>query len=320
MRLRLGLLFLLGMGLSVQMRAMAQQPLAAVVEITYAGVELKRANTDEWLPLPVGAQAPYGIGDSLRTDPKGRALLTFGDAAQTLVLPLSEYQLQAFEEAAGKITLEVKLVNGRSIQQVSDASRFESYQVDMQHMTLQAPTALFATQVFTDVSSDVIVAQGGISAVKGDEQIELNAGSGIRAGETFGEVVRITPPEGFPYLAVRSDTCRGLVQSTLPGEDSVSVRIGPGEGYLNLGNVPNGRVVPILGAADEGGRFLTPYLSTYGWLIPSGVTLQACDDLPLFPAEKQIIYGVVNPASFEMELLVPFFGTPTENSRFYSYE
>jgi len=314
------MLFLLVFGLLVQVPLMAQEPLAAVLEITYAGVELKRANTDEWLPLPVGAQAPFGIGDSLRTGKTGRVLLSFDDAAQTLVMPLSEFQLQTFVKAADKMDLKAKLVSGRSIQQISDPSRFESYLVEMQHMTLQAPTALFATQVFADVSSDVIVAQGAVTAVKGDEQIELNAGSGIRAGETFGEVVNLTPPQGFPFLAVGSDTCRALIQSTIPGETSVSVRIGPGEGYLNLGNILNGTIIPILGVADEGGRYLTPYLSTYGWLIPSGVTLQSCNNLPLIPAEAQIIYGVINPASFEMDLLVPFFGTPTENSRFYSYE
>lgn len=305
---------------SVQTLAQAQQPLAAVVEITYAGVELKRVDTDEWLPLPVGAQAPFGEGDSLRTDRTGRALLNFGEAAQTLLLPLGEYQLQMFEETDEQFTLNLRLINGRSIQQIIDPNLIRLYQLDLQHMTLGQPNGLFATQVQPDIASDVIVAQGGIQLNKGQESITLEAGSGLRAGESLGEIVAITPPEGFPYLSVTFDTCRGLVKATIPGETSVSVRLGPGEGYLNLGNIPNDTIVPIIGKADVGERLLTPYISTYGWLIPTGIVLQSCDNLPLVPAEKQIIYGVVNPASFEMDLLVPFFGTPTENNRFYSYE
>lgn len=320
MRFRLRLLVLLMVMSLVQTLAQAQQPLAAVVEITYAGVELKRANTDNWLPLPVGAQAPFGEGDTLRTDKTGRALLTFDAAAQTLLLPLSEYQLQTFEETDQQINLKLQLLSGRSIQHITNATLLSTYQLDLEHMTLQEPSELFATQVQLDLSSDVIVANGNITLHKGQDSLTLEGGSGIRAAESLGEVVDITPPEGFPFLAVSSDTCRGLIKSTIPGETSVSVRLGPGEGYLNLGNIPNDTLVPIIGKADIGERLLTPFLSTYGWLIPSGVMLQSCDSLPLVPAEKQIIYGVVNPSSFEMELLVPFFGTPTENSRFYSYE
>lgn len=320
MRFRLGVLVLLLTVLSVQALAKAQQPLAAVVEITYAGVELKRANTDVWLPLPVGAQAPFGVGDTLRTDKTGRALLSFDAAAETLLLPLSEYLLQTFEETDQQFMLRLQLLNGRSIQRINDATRISSYQLNMQHMTLEQPTELFTTQVQPDTASDVIVAQGNITLNKGQDSLRLEAGSGLRAAETFGEVVEIIPPQGFSYLSVTSDTCRGLIKATIPGETSVSVRLGPGEGYLLLGNIPNDTTVPIIGEADVGGRLLTPYLSTYGWLIPSGVMLQSCDNLPVVPAEKQIIYGVVNPTSFEMDLLVPFFGNPTENSRFYSYE
>ncbi len=320
MRFRLGLLFLFVATNLMQAFAQTQQPLAAVVEITYAGVELKRANTYNWLPLPFGAQAPFGEGDTLRTNKTGRAIITFDTAAQTLVLPLSEYQLQTFEETDQYFNLKLQLLSGRSVQQIINPALLHTYQLELEHMTLEMPTELFATQVQPAVASDVIVAQGNITLNKGQESIILEAGSGLRAAESLGEIVQITPPKGFPFLSVTRDTCQGFVKSTIPGETSVSVRLGPGEGYLNLGNIPNDTLVPIIGKADGGERLLTPYLSTYGWLIPSGIMLQSCDSLPLVPAEQQIIYGVVNPASFEMELLVPFFGTPTENSRFYSYE
>lgn len=320
MRFRLGMVFLLVFALTAQTFAQTRQEMAAVVEVTFGDVEVNRSSATNWLPLAVGAQAPFGIGDTIRTGQTGRALLTFAGAAQTLLLPESEYQLQRFEAADSQLRLSLRLIEGRSIQQITDAPLLDDYQLILPHMTLTQPVGLFATQVQTGTYSDVIVAQGTLQVEKDGQTLQLDAGTGIRAAESLGEVITITPPQGFSFLAVTSNTCRALVNATIPGETSVSVRLGPGEDYYNLGNIPNGSEVAILGKADVGGRLLTPFLSTFGWLIPNGVVLKSCDELPLIPAEAQIIYGVINPASFEMDLLVPFFGTPTQNSRFYSYE
>ena len=136
--------------------------------------------------------------------------------------------------------------------------------------------------------------------------------------DALGEVTAITAPQGFSFLSVNSTTCRGIANATLPGENSVAVRIGPGEDYLNLGNIPNGTKVPIIGAADSGSRYLTPFLSSYGWLIANGINIQSCDTIPIVPAEAQIINGVINAQPFEMDLLTPFFGTPSQNAQFYT--
>ncbi len=321
MHLRLRLLFLLIVFLSVQALAKAQQRIAAVVEITYQGVALQRANTEVWLPLPVGAQAPFGIGDTLRTDKTGRALLTFGEAAETLLLPNSEYHLDTLEQTDNEqLTLSVRLITGRSIQHILDASQLASYQLNLQHMTLQQPTLLFATQVERDFASDVIIAQGSVELSQNGSTMTLQAGSGLRAADTLGEIISITPPQGFSFLAVTSATCRAIINATIPGETSVAVRLGPGEGYLNLGIIPNDTQVAILGKTDDGFRYLTPYLSSFGWLIANGIILQSCDNIPIVPAAAQVINGVTNPQSFEMDLLVPFFGTPSQNIRFYNYE
>ncbi|MEP6989171.1 MAG: hypothetical protein ABI970_26455, partial [Chloroflexota bacterium] len=119
---------------------------------------------------------------------------------------------------------------------------------------------------------------------------------------------------------VTSATCRGIANATLPGEESVAVRIGPGEDYLNLGNIPNGTRVAIVGKMDSGSRYLTPFLSSYGWVIANGINVDSCDTIPIVPAEAQIINGVINPEAFEMDLLTPFFGTPAQNVQFYSYQ
>ncbi len=320
MRLRLGLLPLMLVFIFMPAAVSAQQPVAAVVQITYAGVQLQRANTQEWLPLPVGAQAPFGIRDTLRTDKTGRALITFGDATETLLLPNSEYQLISFDQFKQQYNLSLSLISGRSIQRITDASAIIDYHIHLQNMTLQQPTMLFATQVEPDAFSDVIVAQGNLTANKDEQSIDLQAGSGLRAKDKLGEVVPITPPQGFSFLSVTSATCRGLANATLPGEESVAVRIGPGEDYLNLGNIPNSTKVAVVGKADSGSRYLTPFLSSYGWLIANGINVESCDNIPIVPAEAQIINGVINPESFEMDFLTPFFGTPAQNVQFYRYQ
>jgi len=321
MRLRLGLL-LFTLAFSVaQASVHAQQPIAAVVQITFAGVQLQRANTQDWLPLPVGAQAPFGIGDTLRTDKTGRALITFTDAAETLLMPETDFRLDAFDQNDKQhLNLSLSLLKGRSIQKLGVAAIFVSYQLHLQHMTLQKPTMLFAAQVQPDKASDVIVAEGSLTAIKDNSSVDLQAGSGLRAVDRLGEVTAITAPQGFSFLSVTSKTCRGIANSTIPGETSVAVRIGPAEDYINLGNMPNGSRVPIIGKADSGSRYLTPFLSSYGWLIANGVNVESCDNIPVVPAEAQPINGVINPEPFEMELLTPFFGTPAQNAQFYLYQ
>jgi len=321
MRLHLGLLAFMLALIFTQAATNAQQPVAAVVQITHEGVQLQRANTLDWLSLRAGAQAPFGIGDTLRTNKTGRALITFDGAAETLLLPGSDYRLEVFDQTSKQeVNISLGLLNGRSIQHITDVSAFASYKLHLQHMTLQQPTMLFATQVQSDKASDVIVAQGNLTVSKDNASVDLRAGSGLRAVDALGEVIPMVAPQGFSFLSVTSATCLGIANATIPGETSVAVRIGPGENYLNLGNIPNGTNVAVVGKADGVSRYLTPFLSSYGWLIANGINVESCDNIPIVPAETQIINGVINPEPFEMDLLTPFFGTPSQNVQFYSYQ
>ncbi|MBI1281064.1 MAG: hypothetical protein GC179_23260 [Anaerolineaceae bacterium] len=321
MHIRLGLLSLMLTVVLAQTSVSAQQPIAASVQITFAGVQLQRANTQDWLPLPINAQAPFGVGDILRTDKTGRALIAFASASQTLLLPGSEYQLTRFEQTnQQQVKIALRLLKGRSIQWISNESMIAGYTLDLQHMTLTQPTKLFAAQVQPDNASDVIVAQGSLVVSKSNSKLNLQAGSGIRAMDQLGEVISITPPDGFSFLTVTSKTCRGIANATIPGAESVAVRIGPGEDYLNLGNIPNGSKIAIVGKADTGKRYLTPFLSSFGWVIANGINVESCDTIPIVPAEKQPINGVTNPLPFEMDFLTPFFGMPIQNVHFYIYQ
>lgn len=325
MYVRVGLLILMLGGLFTQTPLAAQQPMAAVVQITFAGVELQRANTEAWLPLPVGAQAPVGDGDTLRTDKTGRVLINFANTAEILLLPETEFRLETITQLDNQqIDLSATLVKGRSIQHVIVAAGIKHFQFNLQYMTVQNPEkpqpGLFAMQSRTDTSSDLIVTQGNLVVTKDKESRDLQGGTGIRATETLGDITPIVAPQGFSFLSITTATCYGVANATIPGEESVAVRIGPGEDYLNLGNIPNGSLVPIIGKADSGQRYLTPFLSNFGWIIANGINIQSCDNIPIVPAEAQPIKGVTNPEPFEMDLLTPVFGTPSQNAQFYVYQ
>jgi hypothetical protein len=65
-------LIIILIGLLFTTQIFAQDELSAVVDIRFETVEIKRPNSDLWLPLPSGAIAFIGEGDTVRTGTQGR--------------------------------------------------------------------------------------------------------------------------------------------------------------------------------------------------------------------------------------------------------
>ncbi|MBZ0289076.1 MAG: hypothetical protein K8I30_15765, partial [Anaerolineae bacterium] len=82
---------------------------SARLRIMQAGVEIRRVNTTEWLPLPLNAEAPLGTGDSLRTDGTGRALLTFLENVEVLILTETTVDIVTFQAANDHLQLALKV-------------------------------------------------------------------------------------------------------------------------------------------------------------------------------------------------------------------
>jgi hypothetical protein len=321
MRLRILKVLLLVCLIGVHNSARAQQPNAAVIEILYPGVELKRADTGDWLKLVVNSQSPLGAGDSLRTNDDGRALISFSTAAQTLLLPKSEYTILNFEQNSDNTyDIEARLLQGRSIQRLLSADTVATYQLQTEHITVSQPAALFALQVEPGLASAVIVGSGSALIATPDAEISLATGEGLQAAPTPGEVITLAAPYRFSFLSVTAEVCLGVVQATLPNTDSVVVRAGPGENYPRLGKIPNGAQIAILGMIENGKRYRIPFLSGFGWVITNGVIPQNCDDLPILPGTAETVNSIRNAQPLELAFLQPFFGSPEEDTWYYIYD
>lgn len=311
-----GIVLLLG-PTGVQQLTHAQQPYAAVMEVLSAGVEIQRVGTDQWLKLSAGAQAPLGTGDSLRTTSDGRALISFADAAQTLVLPSSEVVVTRFEEdTANSLIIDTHLTTGRSIQRQLASSLTTVLQLTTAQFTVTQPGALFAAQADA-TSSAVIVGEGSAVITGTDAEVTLQAGEGLTAAPALGEVIKLSAPYRFSFLTVTSEVCMGTALATLQDMESVFVRVGPAEDYRGLGQIPNGTKVAILGMTENGQRYRTPYLSGFGWVIANGIILNNCKDLPVLPNTAESVNSIRNAQPIELEFLQPFFGTPEEDTWYY---
>ncbi|MBN8618313.1 MAG: hypothetical protein J0L63_05375 [Anaerolineae bacterium] len=294
---------------------------AASVEIVYEGVELRRAGTEAWLSLPVGAQAPLGEGDTLRTNSRGRALIRVDVRASSLLLSSSEYHVNTLRlDGDQRLVLEAELRDGRSVHRLELAQTVAMYRVILPRFSVEAAAGFFALDGDALGTNYVAVNGGDVSVTAGAEVIALAAGQGLRVGERAGQATALRSPMRFSLLDVQPDTCRGIVKATIPGEESVQVRVGPGEGYISLGLIPNDTSIPLLGLTADGYRYLTPFLSGYGWVVSNGVIPPNCDQLPVVEGSIQFVDSIVNVTPIELEYLLPFFGLPADDRWFYVSE
>ncbi len=318
LKLRLGCWVLLWTLVLSQGVAAQSGQLSAVLQVTHAGVELKRVNTVEWLSLPEDAQAPLTEGDWLRTDGSGRALIRLDDAAQLVLLPNSELYLAQFRTDDGYVVA-MTLERGRLVQQTGSGLMMD-YMLQAGEAEIVTSLSQFAVQVDPEQHTMLIVAEGQGQFVFQSTTYSIYRGFGVRMLDA--KVSALTPlnsPLGFSQLVGQLDGCDGVVDATLPGLDGVYVRVGPGENFNGLGVIPDGQAVRLLGVGEIGGRYLVPYLSGFAWIVTNGVVTD-CQNLPILPPDEQFVDSVINPTDDELNLLEPFFGLPQGDQWFYRYE
>lgn len=297
----------------------AQTDYAALLHIETAGVEVLRANTTEWIPLPMGAEAPIGIGDTIRTDFFGRAWITLLNGATVYVLPTTELSILAFgADVDGFIGVTLNQ-NGRVIYELTEPALFTEFKITSPYLHLMQPAAHFAVQT-TETASYVVVADGE-ARVRDDaesptSEIQLQAGVGVR-GDANGlsAPIPLDIPMTFAQLDGRLDGCVGVIQTG--NQRDLNVRVGPTGSYDVIGSIPNGSTVALMGVSENGERYRTVYKSNFGWILALEVR-NSCDNLPVYgynTLERQ--YGVIAPTDVELRLLAPFFGMPTDDDWFY---
>lgn len=288
--------------------------LAAKLSVIYPGVSLRRANTDVWLPVTQGAEMPFGAGDVVRTDAKGRVFLTFSELGQALILPQTEFQLLAFDpDTPDQPVIHVSFI-GRTVYALD--SQAVEFQIQTEHASLTAPAEHFAMQIDDQDNLYVLVAEGMVAVTTSQGTVEVPAGNGLRVRQGLPDpMIPLTQPASFAYVEAELDGCDGLAQSS---EDPyLNVRTGSGLGYPIIGVIDNNTTIRLVGISNTRDRYRVQFRSGFGWVV-TGAVITDCANLTQYPDDWQENAGGVERAEAdEVSLLSPFFGFPEEDDWFY---
>jgi hypothetical protein len=292
-------------------------PLAGVLKITYAGVEIRRVNTDEWLPLPAGVVMPIGTGDSLRTNEQGRAWIAIGDTTAWATLPNTTWTLRDLSNNAAAVAVQLTLDAGEVAFQGSSAT----LTVETAHVTAASTAAgrLHVLAAAYPQRSVLVVDSGMLSAVAGDDRLTLTANTSVLADEAL--TLLATPQRPFSPARVvgEIDGCSSAI--TTVGGVALNARAGPSLDNVIYGVFPDGAPVQVMGVVSAGGWYRVQYGSGFGWVERLAVAdLPALCDLPVLPDDSfDIPVRVINPDERELNLTQPFYGTPDDDRIFYRF-
>jgi hypothetical protein len=304
----IGSVLLLLAGVLVWVRAQDTQ-LAATMEVLEAGVEVRRANTEQWIAVQV--EAIVGVGDYIRTNETGQARITFfADGTDTDLLPNTEYTINQFEGDANSFVLEVAVLAGQTTQRLQSLSESDSsYTIVTPGMGLVARGTAFAIRVEADGRSAMLVSEGAVDAAADDEEAadgdaNVPPGFGIRAaqGSALSDVVAATTFEG---LDAALDGCTAAV--TVVDDVSYNVRSAPNDGAPRVGTISAAEMTLFIGRTESSGWYRLPYRGGFGWVRVANPTIGRCAGLRVFPndqgAEDVSLYDSVgdpvNPADLE---------------------
>jgi hypothetical protein len=293
--------------------AAAQDDVAISARVVYPGVTMQLVGTQDALPLREGAVFPLRAGDTLRTDRQGRVLLTFGDALEILLLPISTLEITTSQTGESGYQLSARLA-GQSIQRFADApTQPLSLELVAGEVVINATDGWFGSWSFVENSSIVTVAVGEVEIASNGETMTLAAGDGARADLTTLEVTTFPSPLSAARLIGFTEGCEGTVRTPL---DALNIRAGTSLGYAIIGYVNDGQPITLLGRTEDGNWYRVQRYSGFGWMLASAIDTDCTP--PRYPNQ----YGEDNVEFFgiesiELELLAPFFGTPETNLWFF---
>jgi hypothetical protein len=293
---------------------------AAALTIVYPGVEILRAGTAVWRGLRVGALSPVGPGDRIRTGRYGRAFLDYGERDRALLLPNTEYDFIAYDDAGVRARLNGRLVfDGTRVQvrftAADEAVTVEAADGQFAIQSQPSPIAIDGVAGADTIVTHVVTACGRANAQIGGTRIALSGGDGLRVAGEQVDTVRLPLPFSFAAIDAALFGCPATVAAR--GELNLNVRIGPSFDYTAVGDVENGTPIALLAVSPNGERYRIQYLSSFGWVLATGVQT-ACTDLPVLPySTVEFAAGIARVTEAEIPLLEPFFGPPEDDLWFY---
>lgn len=290
--------------------------IAAGLRVMYPGVEIRRANTERWMPLAPDAEMPFGAADMLRTDETGRVLLNFAEQGDLLILPSSTVELVAFTLHSGNsLQLSIRL-DGHAIQRIVSNTTFEIFRLESQNMVVIQPARLFGVWAMDDSPPVVVVAEGEARIDIAGKEFQLPAGHGLRVLPSVSlAATPLDPPFNAAQLIGKLDGCPGETQTS--DKRGVNVRVGPGFDYAIVGSIPKNRAVRVMAVSEFGDWYRIQAYSGFGWMQASLVT-NNCENLPVLSGiivERNLSVWNVSPE--ELTRLELFYGPPGEDLWFY---
>lgn len=312
-RVLMGLLFLWGLvPLSAQMDA-------AVLDVRSGKVEILRVNTTDWITVAVGAAMPFGAGDRVRTDEKGRVALTFQEDGEVLVLPSSEFFLAEYGRrgsAAGETVTFHAAITGVLVQ------RWYTTAMDYR-LALDDPDTFITSSVYSALWALPELPDSVAVASYVTEVQVRGAAVSIGRGQVawLAESVALVPLAGTLNTARAQAALFGCTATVdTIGNTGVLVRRGIGQFNERLGLIPDEAPVAAMAINDAGYWVRIQYLSGFSWIIKDALDID-CPDLPRLsdqtPPER--LYNILLPTESEIDLLRPFFGSPEEDPFFYRF-
>jgi hypothetical protein len=283
---RMGWIVLLVLGLAASASAvMAQQsPGNAVARLTVltAGVEMRRVNTEAWVPLK--AESLVGVGDSVRTLEGGTASLSiFDGVAFYRMANNAEIAIESFTgvDTAFSLSLAVRAGNGTAIARrvLGGETNFRLMLPTFSASILEGETEI---RVEADQRSALLIPEKGRAVVteQGDTEAEVGDATGVRAAlsEKLSDVVRATT---FTLLDLALDGCPSQVN--FPGDFLLVVRLGAGPEFAEVGSLRSGTNVQLMGINASGGWYRLRYNGGFGWVNISRPPLdRSCLALRIF--------------------------------------
>jgi hypothetical protein len=193
-------------------------PAEATLTIEQNSVEFSAGNSGNWTQV-TGAQ-PVKSGDAIRTNPSGRALLTFFTGTEVEISPGAELVVTSFEKTAnGGHTITLKQLSGETQHTVARiVDNQSSYEVNTPSATLTVRGTAFGVQVASDGATHVEVTDGVVQAQAGQQTVDISAGQALDI--TANQTIPSTPypiPVIRPPAATPTPTATPTTTSTRSG-------------------------------------------------------------------------------------------------------
>jgi len=292
----LGVLILSWISLMPQQVIAQNAELVASLEVLTSGVEVRRINTAEWVPIRM--ETLVGQGDSVRTDGTGTALLTFfADGTDLELTPNTELTIREFNGSSDQFSLSVEVMVGITRQQFKRLlNPGSSYTVITPGAVMTVRGTDFDIRVESTGRSSAITTEGEIAVSAQGRQAEVPSGFGVRV-DVGSDPSEVVPATTFDELDSALDGCAGQV--TTDSDVRLYVRLGPGTNYERIGSIDPSEITLLMGVTEDQSWYRFRFSDGFGWFSAAGMNVvldSSCKPLRRFenPApEDTTRYGLI---------------------------